>query len=37
MPIKEIARISALSLGVGYASVLVVYLLAYGLPPILTT
>ena len=36
MPIKEITRISVLSAVVGYAAVLVVYLLAYGLPPILT-
>jgi hypothetical protein len=35
MPIKEIARISALSIGVGFGSVLVVYLLAYGLPQVL--
>ena len=36
MPIKEITRISVLSLAAGYACVLVVYMLAYGLPPILT-
>jgi hypothetical protein len=36
MPIKEITRISALSVAAGFGSVLVVYLLAYGLPPIFT-
>ncbi len=35
MPIKEITRISALSAGAGFSALLVVYLLAYGLPPIL--
>jgi hypothetical protein len=37
MPIKEITRVSAVSLAAGFGAVLVVYLLAYGLPPILTT
>ena len=36
MPIKEITRVSVISAGAGFAAVLVVYLLAYGLPSVIT-